>query len=315
MKSPIDIQYLTNQEPQELDYADSDSSERRLHDRRQHQYDRRDSTVLRGRARYDRRRNDRRNLTMLQGQLPYVRAGLAKTRLTLESSTAEHDSSMLRLWVITEHVDLNNQFCGYLDRLPHIRISQSNFKEIAVIDEKFSETCPDVILIDMRLSVDRVIEQLRIIREKMPAVKIILLYERNLPELIHEIIEYRISGFLQIGIDYKIFEKAIHVVAHRGELWFPHRLICKIFDTLSSWQNPSHAFPHRDVVLTKCEREIIKLVTKGLTNKQIAQQLAVSPETVKKHLKSIFIKTGVRNRSQLVFGYLSGKNDFKQHNL
>ncbi|WP_292914416.1 response regulator transcription factor [Nitrosomonas sp.] len=217
---------------------------------------------------------------------------------------------MLHLWVITEHVDLNNQFCGYLDRLPHIHIGQSNFKEIATIDDKFNGVLPDVILIDMRLSIDRVIEQLRIIRKKMPDVKIILLYEQNLPELIDEIIEYRISGFLQIGIDYKIFEKVIHAVAHRGELWFPHRLIRKVFDTLSSWQTPAHVFPPRDVALTKCEQEIIKLVTKGLTNKQIAQQLAVSPETVKKHLKSIFIKTGVRNRSQLVFGYFSGKSDF-----
>ena len=314
MKSPIDIQYFrTNQESQ--DYADSSvSSERRLHDRRQRCYDRRDSSVLRGRARYDRRRNDRRDLTMLQTQLPYLRAELAKPRLTLEPLTAGHDSSTLRLWVITEQTDLNNQFCGYPDRLPHIRIDQSNFKEIAVIDDKFSENCPDLILIDMRLSIDHVIEQLRIIRKKMPVVKIILLYEQDFPELIDEIIEYRISGFLQIGADYKIAEKAIHVVALRGELWFPHRLIRKIFDTLSSWQNPSQAFPPRDVVLTRCEREIIKLVTKGLTNKQIAQQLAVSPETVKKHLKSVFIKTGVRNRSQLVFGYFSGKNDFKQHN-
>ncbi|MBS0424224.1 MAG: response regulator transcription factor [Proteobacteria bacterium] len=291
------------------------SSERRLHDRRQHLHDRRNSSVLRGRARYDRRRNDRRDLTMLQRQLPYLRVELAKTQLTLESSVVEHDSGMLRLWVITEHTDLNNLFSGYPDRLPHIRISQSNFKEMAVIDDKFDEIYPDVLLIDMRLSVDRVVEQLRIIRKKMPEVKIILLYEQDLPELIHEIIEYRISGFLQIGADYKIFEKAIHVIVHRGELWFPHRLIRKIFDTLSSWQNRSQTFLSRDIVFTKCEQEIIKLVTKGLANKQIAQQLTVSPETVKKHLKSIFIKTGIRNRSQLVFSYFSGRNDFKQHNL
>lgn len=291
-----------NQELQ--DSAHSVFSERRLHDRRQRQYDRRDSSVLRGRACYDRRRNDRRDLITLQRQLPYLRAELAKMQLSLESSTAEHDSGMLRLWIITEHTDLNNQFCGYPDRLPHIRIDQSNFKEIPIIDDKFSEICPNVILIDMRLSVDRVIEQLRTIRRKMPEVKIILLYEQNLPELINEIIEYRISGFLQIGVDYKIFEKAIHAVAYRGELWLPHRLIRKVFDTLSSWQNPSQTFPPRDAVLTKCEQEIIKLVVKkGLTNKQIAQQLVVSPETVKKHLKSIFIKTGVQNRSQLVSGY------------
>jgi len=86
-------------------------------------------------------------------------------------------------------------------------------------------------------------------------------------------------------------------------------VVRRIFDVLSGWHNTSCAIPPRDIALTKSEQGIIKLVTKGLTNKQIAQQLTISPETVKKHLKSVFIKTGVRNRSQLVSGYFFKTND------
>ncbi|MBS0300270.1 MAG: response regulator transcription factor [Proteobacteria bacterium] len=309
LKLPDDIQWLrAHQERQEG--VDSTSSDRRIHDRRR-QRDRRDSLILRGHARYERRRNDRREPVNLHERLLYLRAGTASTRLTPVSIFSLPTRDSLRIGVVSEQTDLSNILYSYSNRLPHIHIDLLSDKEISGIGNKLEDTRLDVILIDMRLPLDRVIEQLRIVRKWIPSIKIILLYEQNLPDLINEIIEYRISGFLQIGIDYRVFEKALHVVVHRGELWFPHRLICKIFDTLSSWQNPSCAFPQRDIVLTKSEQEIIKLVTKGLTNKQIAQQLTVSPETVKKHLKSVFIKTGVRNRSQLVFGYFSGISDFK----
>jgi len=49
-------------------------------------------------------------------------------------------------------------------------------------------------------------------------------------------------------------------------------------------------------MLTRREKEIMKLVAKGCTNKQIAAKLFISEQTVKKHLKNIFCKLKVRNR-------------------
>jgi len=311
LKSFIDIQCLqADKKRQEYSDSSSASMNRRLHDRDRRQHDRRDISILRGQARYDRRRNDRRDLSMLHKQPLTMRAELVNAGLTpLFSTAAGYRADLLRIWAITEQADLNNHLRSYSDNLPYICINQYNIKEAEAASTKLDEICPDAILIDMRLTADKVIEQLRMIRKKMASVKIILLYEQTPPDFIDEIIEFRISGFLPVGADHKIFEKAIQVIVHREELWFPHHVVRRIFDVLSGWHNTSCAIPPRDIVLTKSEQGIIKLVTKGLTNKQIAQQLTVSPETVKKHLKSVFIKTGVRNRSQLVSGYFFKTND------
>lgn len=305
MKSFIDIQCLkTDKKRQE--YSDSAASNRRLLDRRREQFDRRNISILRGQARYDRRRNDRRDLSMLHKQPRNMCAELVNAGLTpLFSPAKGYRADLLRIWAITEEADLNTHLHNYSDNSPYIGINQYSLKEVETASAKLGEVYPDAILIDMRLAADKVVEQLRMIRKKMASVKIILLYEQNPPDFIDEIIEFRISGFLPVGTDHKIFEKAIQVIVHREELWFPHHVVQRIFDVLSGWHNISCAIPSRDIALTKSEQEIVKLVAKGLTNKQIALQLSVSPETVKKHLKSVFIKTGVRNRSQLVFGYLS----------
>ncbi len=309
MKSFIDIQCLKADKKRQ-EYSDSTALNRRLLDRRRQQFDRRNISILRGQARYDRRRNDRRDLSMLHKQPLTMRAELVSAGLTpLFSTAAGYRADLLRIWTITEQADLNSHLNSYSDNLPYICINQYNIKEAEAASAKLGEICPDAILIDMRLAADKVVEQLRMIRKKMASVKIILLYEQNPPDFIDEIIEFRISGFLPVGIDHKIFEKAIQVIVHREELWFPHHVVRRIFDVLSGWHNTSCVIPPRDIVLTKSEQGIIKLVTKGLTNKQIAQQLTVSPETVKKHLKSVFIKTGVRNRSQLVSGYFFKTND------
>lgn len=309
MKSFIDIQCLKADKKRQ-EYSDSASLNRRLLDRRQQQFDRRNISILRGQARYDRRRNDRRDLSMLHKQPRNMHAELVNVELAPLFSTAKgYRADLLRIWAITEQADLNTQLRSYSDNSPYICINQYTSKEAEAASAKLGEIYPDAILIDMRLAADKVIEQLRMIRKKMASVKIILLYEQNPPDFIDEIIEFRISGFLPVSADHKIFEKAIQVIVHREELWFPHPVVRRIFDALSGWHNTSCAIPPRDIVLTKSEQGIIKLVTKGLTNKQIAQQLTVSPETVKKHLKSVFIKTGVRNRSQLVSGYFFKIND------
>jgi DNA-binding NarL/FixJ family response regulator len=309
LKSFIDIQCLKADKKRQ-EYSDSAALNRRLLDRRRQQFNRRNISILRGQARYDRRRNDRRDLSMLQKQPLTMRAELVNAGLTpLFSTAAGYRAELLRVWAITEQADLNSHLHSYSDNLPYICINQYNIKEAEAASAKLDEICPDAILIDMRLTADKVLEQLRMIRKKMASVKIILLYEQTPPDFIDEIIEFRISGFLPVGADHKIFEKAIQVIVHREELWFPHHVVRRIFDVLSGWHNTSCAIPPRDIALTKSEQGIIKLVTKGLTNKQIAQQLTVSPETVKKHLKSVFIKTGVRNRSQLVSGYFFKTND------
>jgi len=60
--------------------------------------------------------------------------------------------------------------------------------------------------------------------------------------------------------------------------------------------------------LTRRETEVINELSKGLYYKEIAGKIFISPETVKKHVKSIYRKLGVRNRVEATLKYTSGLN-------
>lgn len=86
---------------------------------------------------------------------------------------------------------------------------------------------------------------------------------------------------------------AIRTVA-RGEMWVDQKIIRQMADSLQDEQPLSH----RD--LTHREDQVLQGVFEGLTNKEIGVKIGVSEDSVKATLKSLFVKTGARTRSQLV---------------
>lgn len=152
-------------------------------------------------------------------------------------------------------------------------------------------------------------KQLDVIREKSANNKIIFLTDQKTPDLIHKVIKYRISGLLPIDASYALYTKAIVAVC-KGEFWLPHWLLNQMLTIFSSRQSTTCNLLSNGVPLTHCEQKIVDLLMQGLSNKLIAQQLTVSPETVKKHLKAVFEKFGVHSRSQLIAMHVSLWNRF-----
>lgn len=90
-----------------------------------------------------------------------------------------------------------------------------------------------------------------------------------------------------------------------GEFWFKRSTINQAITELLSNKNASHQndLEQKDIIfptLTKREKTIIHLVSRGAQNKEIADQLHISPNTVKTHIYSIFRKTSSRNRIELI---------------
>ena len=71
--------------------------------------------------------------------------------------------------------------------------------------------------------------------------------------------------------------------------------------TLANNAKESEEMQHSDVRLSARERAIVLLMGHGLSNKRIARQLSIAPETVKSHAKSIFLKLTVQSRAQAVY--------------
>ncbi|MDV6346295.1 response regulator transcription factor [Nitrosomonas sp. Is35] len=279
------------------------NSERRRDERRQ-QEDRRNLTVLRGQARYNRRRHERRDVLMQRDPASGLSIESVARRFDADGPSAQW-SAPFCLWIVSGREDLTGQLQNYAENVPVISVLSYKPDQFKEHYEELEDSGSNVILIDTALPEAIVIEQLRAIRRSPSDVKIILLYDNVLPDLVQAIVEFRVSGLLLTGVSQEFFLKAVHAV-HKGEYWFPRQLVSRILSFFSGQRNQSTSLQSGDVVFTECEQKVINLLVQGLSNKQIALRLAVSPETVKSHLKAIFAKTGVTNRNRLISLCLTG---------
>lgn len=280
----------------------SNPTERRKQDRRQRQNDRRDPQARREWIRSDRRRGERRNPSAPSRDLLPFAESINLRKENPSATATSHDT--LKLCVISTRAELIDRLRSNAKRSSAPRAYEYKFLTVEIPQGGLEEIPCDLILIDSIPSIDWAIQQLRIIRAAPLSVKIILMHGPHLPDLTREIIEYRIKGLLPGETPPELFEKAIQAV-HRGELWLPHQLIGKIFAYYSDPKNCRPGLMANYPALTPGEQKIVALLAQGLSNKQIALQLSISPETVKKHMKNIFRKTGTHSRSELISHYVA----------
>ena len=90
-----------------------------------------------------------------------------------------------------------------------------------------------------------------------------------------------------------------------GDIWLERRLLADaVTGLIGDRSSDESAEGTNSCSLTVRENAIVALLVRGLTNKEIAKELDLGVETVKKHLKSIFSKLGVRRRTQVVLSQL-----------
>lgn len=110
--------------------------------------------------------------------------------------------------------------------------------------------------------------------------------ERQIPELLLR----GVYGILAPDADSEVLRKAVKVV-FAGELWLDRKLLRNVLCSTGHLE--------KKVDLTKKEKEIVALICHGYRNKEIAQKLDISEQTVKSHCNRIFKKVGVSDRLQL----------------
>ncbi|MGZ4633270.1 MAG: response regulator [Actinomycetes bacterium] len=160
---------------------------------------------------------------------------------------------------------------------------------------------PDVLLMDVRMPVMDGIEATRAIATD-PAtadVRVLVLTTFDLDDYVYGALRAGASGFVLKDIRPEDLRQAIRVVADGGALISPHvtrRLVAEFA------RRPGAGRPRAGAVdaLTERETEVLTLVARGLSHGEIAEQLVLSPLTVKTHVSRILTKLGLRDRAQLV---------------
>jgi DNA-binding NarL/FixJ family response regulator len=158
---------------------------------------------------------------------------------------------------------------------------------------------PDLLLLDMSLVSAAAVPALQDVRHVSPAVRIVALTYPRHREHIAEALRLGVSGVLFKDTHPDNVLKCVRCVLE-GEYWMGRRAIAEILEHGGEFQPGGIGLAEHDLFgLTARELQITSLIVAGLTNQDIAEQLAVSCGTIKHHLTRIFDKTGVSSRLAL----------------
>ena len=127
--------------------------------------------------------------------------------------------------------------------------------------------------------------------------EIVLLNIDNSVQLIDEITEFRIKGIFYSLDSWNNINKGLKLI-YQGEHWLPRKLLVQSLNIIR--EQPKSRNITSQVNLTRREIEILTHIAAGLTNKEIADRLFISLNTVKTHVGNIFKKIGVSNRVQAI---------------
>lgn len=157
------------------------------------------------------------------------------------------------------------------------------------------EELPDVILMDIEMPTNGIYTT-SVVKGKFPSIDVIMLTVFDDDNTIYEAIKAGAYGYLLKEEPSGTIEKAILDVKNGGSIISPS-IARKIIRFLASINN----FPSKEKIqenpLSKRETEILELVANGFTNPQIADKLFISYETVRKHVRNIYEKLQVTNRT------------------
>jgi len=163
------------------------------------------------------------------------------------------------------------------------------------------ETRPDVVLIDIGLDGVDTPELTRRIRADSDGGRpeVIVLAAQTDDERLFAVLRAGATGFLLKDTDAAGLVQAVRVVVDGDALLSPS-LTRRLIAELAAHPDPKRPSPEQFEDLTAREREVVTLVAAGLSNKEIAERLVVSPATAKTHVSRALYKVRARDRAQLV---------------
>ena len=168
--------------------------------------------------------------------------------------------------------------------------------------ESVAKHRPDVVLMDIRMPLMDGVESTRVIKEKYPATKIIVLTTFEDDEYVFGALKNGASGYLLKGSGVQELAQAIRV-AHSGGAMVNPSVASKMIQMFSDMAQSSGKVPPaadpRAASLTKGEWPVVRAVGRGLSNKEIATELCLSEGTVRNMISTVLSKLELRDRTQL----------------
>jgi DNA-binding NarL/FixJ family response regulator len=186
-----------------------------------------------------------------------------------------------------DHELIRDGFRSFLKKLKEVELlaEASNGEELFALVRRF---LPDIVITDVKMPLMDGIEATRMIKQRYPYIRVIALSNYDEMALINEMLEAGAHGYLIKNVAKHQLIEAIHAV-RSGNTYYCSTTSAKVFT--HSQKNLKYVPP---VVLTKRERELVKLISKGMSNQEIAIELRLSKRTVESHRLSVQEKLGLK---------------------
>ncbi|HWC13442.1 MAG TPA: response regulator transcription factor [Actinomycetota bacterium] len=205
----------------------------------------------------------------------------------------------IKVLVVDDHALFRRGLEMVLDGEPDIEVvGEASDGHEAV--ERAEATTPDVVLMDVRMPKRSGIEATRAIKDTLPSTRILMLTISDEEADLYEAIKAGASGYLLKEISIEEVADAVRQV-HAGQSLISPSMAAKLlneFATMVKRRDERTQVPGPR--LTDRELEVLKLVAKGMNNRDIGAELFISENTVKNHVRNILEKLHLHSRMEAV---------------
>jgi NarL family two-component system response regulator LiaR len=206
------------------------------------------------------------------------------------------DEIIIRVVLVDDHHQMHQIVRATLGATTDIKLvgQGANGEEGIALCEQHQ---PDIVLMDVVMPVMDGIEATRVLHERLPAIKVLVLSSFQDHESVYAMLRNGAVGYLIKSSLAQDLAETIRSAVH-GKM---------VFSSEVGAQLVSPPQPAVDFHLTDRELEVLVMLAEGLTNQQSAQKLSISQSTLKFHMTNIFQKLGVQTRSEALV--LAAKNN------
>jgi DNA-binding NarL/FixJ family response regulator len=201
---------------------------------------------------------------------------------------------MIKVAIVDDSDSIREHLTNLLNNTQGFKVVITYFNAVQAIGDIFKHEL-DIVLMDISMPGLNGIDAVAILKDKMPLTQFMMITVHDDDENIFNALKAGASGYLLKNTSDDKMIESLHDLRNGGSPMsadIARRVV-------ASFRQPSSNANELDI-LTNREREIVELLCKNYAYKEIAEQLYISRETVKKHIKNIYEKLHVQNKFEVI---------------
>lgn len=203
--------------------------------------------------------------------------------------------SIRRTVIVDDSALARRAIRNILDRSPQFEVvAEAADGQEAIV--RVRTLAPDLVLMDLRMPRLDGLEAIQVIKEEFPSMQVVVLSVSDDPQDLFEAIKRGAQGYLIKNMEPQLWLEYLDAIVS-GDTRISRGVADRVLQEFTRSKTPDVATPLP--VLTPRERDVLSLVARGQTNREIGTALEIAENTVRRHLQNILDKLHLRNRVEL----------------